>query len=96
MCSQHSYNGSGTVVLDNADAVVRSAIAGLGISQMPLFLAQEAIATGTLIEVLKPYRPPAIPIWICYLDRRFVAPRIRAFVEFMIVHKETFAEMCCL
>lgn len=91
-----TYSGSGTVVLDNADAVVRSAISGLGISQMPLFLAKEAIAAGTLVEVLKPYRPPEIPIWICYLDRRFVATRIRAFVEFMTDRKETFIEKCAV
>ncbi|MEM9217258.1 MAG: LysR substrate-binding domain-containing protein [Cyanobacteria bacterium P01_F01_bin.150] len=60
---QKTYGDSGTVTLDNADAVVRSAIAGLGLSQMPLFLAKEAIAAGTLIEVLKPHRPPAVPLW---------------------------------
>ena len=91
---RRTYSSRGTVVLDNADAVARSAIAGLGISQMPLFLAKEVIAAGTLVEVLKPYRPPEIPIWICYLDRRFVSPRIRAFVEFMTVRKEDFSEMC--
>ncbi len=89
-----TYSGSGTVVLDNADAVVRSAIAGLGLSQMPLYLAKEAISAGSLIEVLRHYRPPEIPIWICYLDRRFVAPRIRAFVEFMIDRKEAFIDRC--
>ena len=91
---QKNYSLRGAVVLDNADAVVRSAIAGLGLSQMPLFLAKEAIAAGTLVEVLKPYRSPDVPIWICYLDRRFVSPRIRAFVEFMIEHKEVLAEKC--
>ena len=93
---QRTYSVGGTVVLDNADAVVRSAIAGLGMSQMPIFLAKEAIAAGRLVEVLQLYRPPAMPIWICYLDRRFVSPRIRAFVEFMMARKEIFAEMCTL
>lgn len=91
---QKTYSGSGTVVLDNADAVVRSVIAGLGISQMPLFLAKEAIVTGTLVEVLIPYRPPVVPIWICYLNRRFVSPRIRAFVEFMTARKKVVADKC--
>lgn len=90
------YAVSGAVVFNNADAVVRSAIAGLGLSQMPTFLAKDAIAAGTLTEVLQSYRPPTVPVWICYLDRRFVAPRIRAFVEFMTERKENFAAMCTL
>ncbi len=87
---------SGSVVFDNADAIVRSAIAGLGLSQMPGFLAAEVVTTGCLEEVLKAYRPPEVPVWICYLDRRFVAPRIRAFVEFAASQKEAFTTMCIL
>jgi LysR family transcriptional regulator, regulator for bpeEF and oprC len=90
------YAVSGSIVFDNADAIVRSAIAGLGLSQMPTFLAAEAFANGELQEVLFPYRPPEVPIWICYLDRRFVAPRIRAFVDFMARQKEFFTAMCSL
>jgi DNA-binding transcriptional LysR family regulator len=71
-----------------------TAIAGLGLSQMPAFLAAEAISTGNLVEVLNPYRPPEVPVWICYLDRRFVAPRIRAFVDFMAMQKEAFTTTC--
>jgi LysR family transcriptional regulator, regulator for bpeEF and oprC len=90
------YAVSGSVVFDNADAIVRSAIAGLGLSQMPTFLAAEALAKGDLQEVLFAYRPPEIPVWICYLDRRFVAPRIRAFVDFVTRQKEVFTAMCSL
>lgn len=93
---QVHYAVNGAVVFDNADAVVRSAIAGLGISQMPTFLAREAIAANMLVEVLNPYRPSAVPVWICYLDRRFVAPRIRAFVKFMTERKGDFVAMCTL
>ncbi|MBD2248799.1 LysR family transcriptional regulator [Nostoc sp. FACHB-888] len=88
------YAVSGSVVFDNADAIVRSTIAGLGLSQMPGFLAAEAISSGNLVEVLNAYRPLEVPVWICYLDRRFVAPRIRSFVEFVAVQKEVFTAMC--
>ncbi|MCC5653080.1 LysR family transcriptional regulator [Nostoc sp. XA013] len=88
------YAVSGSVVFDNADAIVRSTIAGLGLSQMPGFLAAEAIETGNLVEVLNIYRPLEVPVWICYLDRRFVAPRIRSFVEFTAAQKEVFTLIC--
>lgn len=88
------YAVSGSVVFDNADAIVRSTIAGLGLSQMPGFLAAEAIENGNLVEVLNIHRPLEVPVWICYLDRRFVAPRIRSFVEFTAAQKEVFTLIC--
>lgn len=85
---------TGNVVFDNSDAIVQSAIAGLGLSQIPGFLGAEALSRGELVEVLHPYRPSEIPVWICYLDRRFVALRIRAFVDFMMGQRKAFAAMC--
>ena len=91
--SREQYAATGALVVDNSDAIVQSAIAGLGLSQMPEFLGAEALSKGNLVEVLQPYRPPEIPVWICYLDRRFVASRIRAFVDFMLGRKNDFAVM---
>lgn len=85
--SREQYAATGALVVDNSDAIVQSAIAGLGLSQMPEFLGAEALSKGDLVEVLQPYRPPEIPVWICYLDRRFVSSRIRAFVDFMLGRK---------
>lgn len=88
------YIGSGAVVLDNAGAILQSAINGLGLSQMPGFLAAEAVSDGKLEETLSDYRPPEIPVWICYLDRRLVSPRIRAFVEFMVSQTKLLKTWC--
>lgn len=63
--SSQRYAASGTLVFNNTDAIVQSAIAGLGLSQMPRFLAAKALAKGELVEVLQPYRPPQIGAWIC-------------------------------
>lgn len=88
------YTGSGAVVFDNAGAILRSAISELGLSQMPGFLAAEAVANGKLEEVLSNYRPLEVPVWICYLDRRFVSPRIRAFVDFLVSQTKLLKTWC--
>lgn len=88
------YIGSGAVVFDNAGAILHSAIDGLGLSQMPGFLAAKAVSDGKLEEVLSDHRPPEIPVWICYLDRRLVSPRIRAFVEFMVSQTKLLKTWC--
>lgn len=78
---------SGNLTIDDGEAVGRSAIAGLGISQMPGYMAADALEQGLLEEVLHEYRPPEVPITALYLERRLVSPRIQAFIDFMVKQK---------
>lgn len=74
----------GGLTIDDGEAVGRTAMAGVGISQMPGFMAAEALHEGVLEEVLSEYRPPSVPFTALYLDRRLVSPRIQAFIDFMV------------
>ena len=73
----------GPLTIDDGEAVGRAARAGLGVSQMPGFMATDALRTGELEEVLHDFRPPETPFTALYLDRRLVSSRIRAFVDFV-------------
>ncbi len=75
---------TGALVIDDGEAVGRAAMSGLGISQMPGFMAREALQSGRLQEVLADFRPPSIPFHALYLDRKLVSPRIRAFIDFLV------------
>ena len=57
---------------------------GIGISQMPKFMAINALREGILEEILFDYRPLEVPFTAVYLDRRLVSPRIQAFIDFMV------------
>lgn len=75
---------SGNLTIDDGEAVGRSAFAGIGISQMPGYMASQALEQGLLEEVLREYRPPEVPITALYLERRLVSPRIQVFIDFMV------------
>ena len=75
---------TGNLTIDDGEAVGKSAIAGVGISQMPYYMANDALERGMLQEVLHEYRPPEVPITALYLERRLVSPRIQAFIDFMV------------
>lgn len=81
--STRSYVFDGPLTIDDGEAVGRAAGADLGVSQMPGFMAAEALRAGDLEEVLCDFRPPDVPFTALYLDRRLVSPRIRAFVYFL-------------
>ncbi|BAY84988.1 transcriptional regulator LysR family protein [Calothrix parasitica NIES-267] len=74
----------GTLTIDDGEAVGETAILGMGISQMPRFMAINALKEGILEEILFDYRPPKVPFSAVYLDRRLVSPRIQAFIDFMV------------
>ncbi|MEM6973847.1 MAG: LysR family transcriptional regulator [Pseudomonadota bacterium] len=81
------------LVANSVDAIMQAAIAGLGLAQLPSFLAIEAINAGRLVEVLQPWRMDAFPYSIIYLDRRLVAPRVRAFVDFLVAEPPRFPDL---
>ena len=78
----------GNLTIDDGEAVGRCAIAGMGISQMPGYMAAAALQQRTIEEVLREYRPPEVPITALYLERRLVSPRIRAFIDFMVAYSQ--------
>lgn len=77
-------NFTGTLTIDDGEAVGHAAMLGMGISQMPGFMAINALTEGSLEEILTDYRPPEVPFTALYLERRLVSPRIQAFIDFMV------------
>lgn len=70
--------------VNDGDAIVRAAVSGLGISQMPDYLGRRYLDSGELQEVLHSYRPDDVAFHALYLDRRLLSPRIREFIDFLI------------
>lgn len=60
-----------------------AAIAGTGIAWLPGFLVREAVADGALCPLLRELAPPAIPIHALTPGGRFLAPKVRAFLDLL-------------
>jgi len=55
----------------------------LGIGPMPLLYAAEELRRGHLVRVLPGWRRALMPIHALYVSRRTLAPKVRAFVDFV-------------
>jgi len=76
----------GRLTVNNGEALMRAAEAGLGIAQIPSFMLGAALEEGRLVEVL-PDRPPEIlGVYAVYPQGRFPQPKLRAFIDFMAEH----------
>jgi len=74
-----------TLTLSDTELVGDAAIAGMGIARMALHFAWPHLQTGKLKLVLMPSNDPGIrEMVIHYPHREHVAPRVKAFVDFML------------
>lgn len=70
-----------SVTMDDGEALVAAAVAGLGLAQVPDYMAQEHLDAGRLVEVLQAFRVPPMPISLVYPSSRQVTPRLRVLLE---------------
>lgn len=74
----------GNLILSDPEGICQATMDGCGIGQIPGFLAAPLIKTGKLRPVLLDYLSQSRGIYVCYSTRRYVAPRIRVFVDFLV------------
>jgi LysR family transcriptional regulator, regulator for bpeEF and oprC len=69
------------ISLDDGEAIVSAVAAGLGIGQIPSYMATAVIAAGEVIELLPSFREGPLPISAVYPSQRHLPARTRAFIE---------------
>lgn len=71
-------------VADQMMPLIYAAQAGLGIAQVPLSMAQQAIARGELVELLPEAALEGVGIYVVYPSRKYLTPAVRAFVDLVV------------
>jgi len=78
---QTRFIPSGTHQLNDGDAVIEAAIAGLGICQMPHFLVKRHLQTGALQQVLGHCMQHHVEIHALWPQTRHLRPKVRYVVD---------------
>jgi DNA-binding transcriptional LysR family regulator len=73
---------------NDGEAMVAAAALGLGLTQVPDYMAVDAIASKRLVEVLKGFRPPAMPIQAVMPANRMVPARVRAVLDALVADRD--------
>ncbi|MEC3909565.1 LysR family transcriptional regulator [Sphingobium sp. CR2-8] len=58
-------------------------LAGLGLIQIPHSWVVQEIAAGAFIPVITTAPPPALPVFILYPQNRYLASRLRVFIDWI-------------
>jgi len=74
---------SGRLLINDAAALVQTALDGIGIVYMINGYIERFLESGRLVRVLADWSPPLSGFALYYTDRRRVPPKLRALIDFL-------------
>jgi DNA-binding transcriptional LysR family regulator len=79
-----SVAATGNLRLNDDEALSEAVLKGLGIALLPTFIVGKDLQAGRLRAVLSDYIPLERHIYAVYLPTRYVSPKLRAFIDFLV------------
>lgn len=71
------------LVTDDMSQLLYAATEGVGIAQLPDIVADEAIASGALVNLLPDWTPAAGTVQAIFASRRGLLPSVRSLIDFL-------------
>jgi DNA-binding transcriptional LysR family regulator len=81
---EHVITTRSVIRCNNGDTCRMIALNGGGILLQPSFIVCEDLRRGDLIELLPGYQSIELGIYAVYPTRKYLAPKVRAFVDFLV------------
>lgn len=69
---------------NDAHAAIELAAAGHGITAVLSYMVADRIRDGGLVPVLEKFALPPLPVHLIYAQRRIIAPKVRAFIDYAV------------
>ena len=82
------FDISASYTVDDGEAMAELCSQGLGLTQMPHFLARNWLQKGDLLPVTPFVRAENFGVWMIYAKRQFQPAKIRAFINFFVEQME--------
>lgn len=69
------------MIMNDLNLIKALAVSGMGIALIPTFLCYQEVKSGKLVRILNNWRSELRPVHFVYPSQKFVAPKIKAFIE---------------
>jgi DNA-binding transcriptional LysR family regulator len=70
--------------VNDTETMLNFALDGLGIVRLHHYLVKKYLEQGSLCELLGSHTTSEVPIYVAYPQRRFIASKVRCFIDFII------------
>ena len=74
------------MILDDGEGMVQAALHGIGLIQVPDYMAADYLEQGAFKEILPHFRPLPLPINIVWPGNRLMPARLRTFIDTLANH----------
>ena len=88
--SQRVLPPSARSTFNDDDLVLQAVLDGQGIAQLPAYQVGSLLQAGRLVTCLDEHAPDERGHYICYLSRKQLPSRVRAFIDYMTQHIREF------
>lgn len=68
--------------LDDSRAMCECALQGMGIVRLHDYIVADALAEGSLVEILTEFSEKKQPVYLYFQQSRYLQPKIRRFIDF--------------
>jgi DNA-binding transcriptional LysR family regulator len=72
------------LVVNDTNAYLSAARAGLGVIQAPSYAVHEALRSGELVSLLEDWRTPTVPVNLIYAPNRYLSAKVRVFIDWVV------------
>lgn len=76
--------GPARLRLNNSFAIRDAALKSLGVAQLPVLVATDAIRRKRLVPVLPAWKPTPVPVHAVFPSSRYLTPKVRAFIDLAV------------
>ncbi len=82
---QYKIRVSGNLFINDGSALAAAAKSGQGIVLLPKWLVEQELKNKELVEILSGFEPipNATPLYAIYPKQKYLAPKVRAFIDFL-------------
>jgi DNA-binding transcriptional LysR family regulator len=78
-----NVQGRQVLAVNEGGAYVAAAVAGLGISLVPMYMAEPHVARGELVALFEGWHSDPQPLYVAYPPNRHVSARLRVFINWL-------------
>jgi DNA-binding transcriptional LysR family regulator len=71
---------------NDVDAEVMAVLAGIGVGQVPSYVAGPLVAQGRLVHLLVKHTSERVGLYLYFAQRAHLPPRARLFIDFAVAH----------
>lgn len=71
---------------NSGDAAIAFAKSGAGVTRVLCYQVHDALADGSLVQILQDYAPPPFPVQLVFPSNRLLSVKVRTFVEYVRTH----------